>query len=179
MAFCLFKLFKKRHGSMLDLARRAGVVFGDGNTFASPFRSEAEPYLIQVGDDCQITDGVKMFTHGGSKVARKRYPKFDCFGRVIIGNNVYIGNNSLIMPGVTVGDNVLIAAGSVVCRSVPSDSVVGGNPAHFICTVDEYIMRNVQYNLDSKGLTRKAKKRLIMATSEEKLIHKDYMKTFR
>ena len=52
---------------------------------------------------------------GGAKVARYKYPKFDVFGKVKIGNNVYIGNNALIMPGVSIGNNVLVAAGSVVC----------------------------------------------------------------
>lgn len=49
-----------------------------------------------------------------------------------IGNNVWIGGSSTILPGVTVGDNVVIGAGSVVTRDVPSDVVVGGNPARII-----------------------------------------------
>ncbi len=177
MSFSFLKLFRKKHPSYLKLARKAGVQFGDNTTFASCFWSEAEPFLIKIGSNCQITHGVKIFTHGGSQVARMKFPKFDCFGRVIIGNNVYIGNNALIMPGVTVEDNVLIAAGSVVCRSIPSGSVVGGNPARFICTVDDYVKKNNQYNLDSKGLTRSAKKRLLLSADESWFIKKGYMNT--
>lgn len=145
-----FPFFRRHKRSSVEkLAEKAGVVFGENNSFASCFWSSAEPYLIKIGSNCQITADVKIFTHGGSKVARTIYPKFDCFGKVEIGDNVYIGNNSLIMPGVTIGSDVLIAAGSVVCHSVPSGVVVGGNPARIICKVEEYIERNKPYNLDT------------------------------
>ena len=96
------------------------------NQIPCEFWIAAKPYLISVSNRCQITKDVKFFTHGGSNVVRDLDPSFDCFGKIKIGNNVYIGNNSLVMPGVTVGDNVLIAAGSVVTKSVPSNCVVGG-----------------------------------------------------
>ena len=92
-----------------------------------------------------------------------------------IGNYVYIGNNSLIMPGVTIGNNVLIAAGSVVTKSVPSDVVIGGNPAEIICTLSEYIERNEKFNLNSKGLNSVEKKKLLLNLEESKFIHKKEM----
>ena len=95
-------------------ARLSGVKMGGQNQIACEFWIAAEPFLISVGNRCQITKDVKFFTHGGSNVVRDLEPSFDCFGKIKIGNNVYIGNNSLVMPGVTVGDNVLIAAGSGV-----------------------------------------------------------------
>lgn len=179
MGFFLFRLFRKKRSSVEKLAGKAGVVFGENNSFASCFWSQAEPYLIKIGSDCQITDGVKIFTHGGSKVARTEFPRFDCFGKVELGDNVYVGNDALIMPGVTIGSNVLVAAGSVVCNSVPSGVVIGGNPAKFICTVEEYIERNRPYNLDTKGMSRSAKKRLLLSVGDEKFIRKKMMKTGR
>lgn len=99
-----------------------------------------------------------MFTHGGGGAIRYKWPKFDVFGRINIGNYVYIGSNSLIMPGVSIGNNVLIAAGSVVTKSVPDDMVVAGNPAKIICTIEEFTERNLQYNINSKGMSAKDKK---------------------
>lgn len=156
-------------------ARKAGVHIGGGNFIASRFWS-TEPYLITVGSYCQITNGVKFFTHGGAGAVRRKYPKFDTFGKVVIGDYVYIGNNSLIMPGVTIGDNVLIAAGSVVTKSVPSNVVVGGNPAKILCTLDQYIERNKKYNTDSKGLSAEDKKNLLLSMPDEKFIKKNEMK---
>lgn len=86
-----FPFFRRHKRSSVEkLAEKAGVVFGENNSFASCFWSSAEPYLIKIGSNCQITADVKIFTHGGSKVARTIYPKFDCFGKVEIGDNVYV-----------------------------------------------------------------------------------------
>lgn len=90
----------------------------------------------------------------------------------MIGDYVYIGNGAFVMPGVTVGNNVLIAAGSVVTKSIPDNCVVAGNPAKFICTLDEYIERNLPFNLDSKGLSLSMKKRLLLSVDQSKFIRK-------
>lgn len=156
-------------------ARNAGVILGEGNFIASKFWG-SEPYLIQIGSHCQITGGVTIFTHGGGNVAREKHPQFDCFGKVRIGNYVYIGTNSLIMPGVTIGNNVLVAAGSVVTKSIPDNVVVGGNPASILCSLDEYIERNMPYNLNSKRMTAKAKKELLLGLPESGFIKKSFLK---
>ncbi len=76
------------------------------------------------------------------------------------------------MPGVTIGEGALVAAGSIVTKSVEPYTVVGGNPARYICTVDEYIERNKEYNLDSKPLSSEEKKKLLLSLSDEKFIKK-------
>ena len=58
---------------------------------------------------------------------------------VHIGDNVFIGYSAIIMPGITIGNNVVIGAGSVVTRDIPSDTVVAGVPAKVICSISEYI----------------------------------------
>ena len=151
-----------------------GYRLGGGNFVASHFWS-SEPYLITVGNHCQITNGVKVFTHGGGGAVRRLFPNFDTFGKVVIGDYVYLGNNSLVMPGVTIGDNVLVAAGSVVTKSVPSNVVVAGNPAKVICTINEYIERNKQYNINSKGMKPEDKRKLLMGLDDSKLISKKTM----
>ena len=60
------------------------------------------------------------------------------FGKVVIEDWAYIGASSQIMPGVTIGTGALVAAGSVVTKSVPPHTVVGGNPARIICTTADY-----------------------------------------
>lgn len=88
---------------------------------------------------------------------------------------MYIGSGAKIMPGVKVGDNVLIAAGSVVTKSVPSNMVVAGCPAKIICTVEEYIERNQAYNTNSKNLDYNSKKKLLLSIGEEKFIKKPFL----
>ena len=130
--------------------------------------------MITVGSNCAITAGVKIFTHGGARVARIKYPRFDTFGKVKIGDYVYIGTNSLIMPGVTIGDGSLIAAGSVVTKSVNirSANAAIGNPAKYLCTVDEYIEHNKQFNFDTKGVEYNQKRTLLLSSPDEKFVRK-------
>lgn len=132
----------------------------------------SEPYLITVGENCQITHGVLIHTHGGGQVVRDRIPDFDVFGKVNIGNWVYIGANSQIMPGITIGDNALIAAGSIVTCSVPTGEVWGGIPARRICSVEEYIERNNPYNIGSKNMSFEEKKKLLLSLPDDRFIKK-------
>lgn len=171
----IIKLYQNIFWSLEKQAIYAGVNIGKNNFISSKFWS-SEGYLIKIGNNNQITAGVKFFTHGGGGAIRKEFPKFDCFGKVTIGNYVYIGNNSLIMPGVTIGDNVLVAAGSVVTKSVPSNVVIGGNPAKIICSIEDYIKNNMQYNTNSKGMSYNEKKSLLLSLPEEKFIVKNIMK---
>lgn len=155
-------------------AKRVGLNFGENNQFFSVFWG-SEPYLITIGDRCQITADVKIFTHGGGHSLRHKIPNFDCFGKVVIGNDVYIGNNSLIMPGVIIGNNVIVAAGSVVCKSVPDGVVVGGNPARILSTIQQYENKNIPYNTNSKHLSFNDKKQLLLSLPETKFIKKKTM----
>lgn len=156
-------------------ARKSGVKLGQDCFIASHFWS-TEAYLITIGNNCQITEGCRIFTHGGAGAVRAIFPKFDCFGKVTIGNYVYLGTNTLIMPGVSIGNNVICAAGSVVTKSIPSNVVVGGNPARIICSIDDYIEKNKLYNLNSKDFSPQKKKKLLSSLPEQNFIKKNFLK---
>lgn len=168
------KLYKRICWSKERQARSAGVILGRNNFIDSIFWS-SEPYLITIGSYCQITAGVKLLTHGGGQILRNKYPDFDSFGKIVIGDYVYLGTNVLVMPGVTIGNNVLCAAGSVITKSIPPNSVVGGNPARYICSLEDYENRNLQYNTHSKGLTYDDKKCLLLNLEEKSFIKKRYL----
>lgn len=157
-------------------AKEVGVSFGKRCHFFTPFWS-SEPYLITIGNDVQITAGVKMFTHGGAHVLRREMPDFDFFGKINIGSNVYIGNNALIMPGVTIGSNVIVAAGSVVCNSIPNNVVVGGNPARIITTIENFKEKHLQVNVPLKLIEKQKerKKQILLSLPENKFVHKKFL----
>ena len=152
-------------------ARHIGVKIGT-NCLIAIRKWSSEPYLVTIGNNVQITIGVSIHTHGGANIIRKSIPDFDAFGKVVINDWAYIGAYAQIMPGVTIGEGAIVAAGSVVTKSVAPHTVVGGNPAKFICTTDDYIKNNEKYNLGTKGLSQAEKRKYLLSLPEDKFIHK-------
>ena len=89
--------------------------------------------IVQIGKDCDISDRVSIFcgTHeinfNGLKRAGKGIGK-----NIKIGDGVWIGYGTLILPGITIGDGAIIAAGSVVHKDIQANTIVGGNPIRII-----------------------------------------------
>lgn len=123
-------------------ARRKGVTVGNNcRIYIHSFGSE--PFLISMGDSVTITSGVKIITHDGSTglVRDEQERRYQRYAPVKIGNNVFVGVNSVILPGVTIGSNVVVAAGSVVTRDVPDNIIVGGVPARHIMSFQAFSER--------------------------------------
>ncbi|WP_409304749.1 acyltransferase [Peribacillus sp. SCS-155] len=96
-------------------------------------------WLIKIGDNVTLAPRVHILAHDASTKMHLGYTKI---GKVIIGNNVFIGAGSVILPNVQVGNNVIIGAGSVISKDIPDNTVVGGNPATIICPTSEYIQKH-------------------------------------
>ena len=167
-------IYRRIFWSKEKFARFRGVVIGRGCDIQDVVFG-SEPYLIKIGNHVQITSGTKIFTHGGAWVLRDKHPKIDFFGKVVIKDNVYIGNNSLIMPGVVIGSNVIVAAGSVVTKSIHDNCIVGGNPARIIGNIEDYEKKMVPFNVNSKGLSYAEKKDFLLKLTEDKFIQKEYL----
>lgn len=89
---------------------------------------------VTLGDGCQIGHNVVFATlnHGLEPADRgTTYP-----APIVLGRNVWVGSNATILQGVTIGDNAVVAAGAVVSRDVPADTIVGGVPARIIKRID-------------------------------------------
>lgn len=99
----------------------------------------SEPWMITLGDNVYITADCRFVTHdGGTLILRREHPDLEWSAPIRIGNDVYLGVNTTVMPGVTIGDRVIVAACSVVTKDVPSNSVVAGVPARRLFSLDEY-----------------------------------------
>ena len=153
-------LLKERYNSetYLNYLRSKGMVIGERTRiFASPNDiciDESRPWMIKIGNDVQITRGVIMLTHDYAwSVIKGAYGEIcgSC-GKIVVGNNVFIGMNSIILKGVEIGNNVIIGAGSIVSKDVPDNCVVAGNPARVIMTLDEYYKKRklAQYEEDKE-----------------------------
>lgn len=125
----------------LKYARKVGVNFCDGelHIYGRVFWS-TEPWIITLGKNVHITNGVKFITHdGGTLLFRNEIPDLEITKPITVGNDVYIGNDVIILPGVSIGNRVIIGAGSVVSRDIPDNSVAVGVPAKVIKTADDYL----------------------------------------
>lgn len=117
-----------------------------------------EPWLITIGSNVHITNGVKFITHdGGTLVFRHMFPDLEITKPITVGNNVYIGNNAIIMPGVNIGNNVIIGAGAIVTKDIPDNSLAVGIPARVIKTADEYLEKLKRESLHLGNLKGKEK----------------------
>lgn len=92
---------------------------------------------ITFGDDVMVGPKVSFYTAGHPTDPFVRATDLEFGLPITVGNRVWIGGDSIILPGVTIGDDVIVAAGSVVTKDVPDKAIVGGNPAKIIRYVDE------------------------------------------
>ena len=120
------------------LIKRGMKVGKDFNRQQGCFLDPTHCFLITIGNDVTMSIRVTVMAHDASTKKNLGYTKI---GQIHIGNHVFIGANTTILPGVTIGDYAVIGAGSIVTHDVPAKIVVAGIPAKEICGVDEYVAR--------------------------------------
>ena len=145
-----------------------GLIIGDRCEIYPTASFGSEPYLVELGSHVRINSGVHFITHdGGVWVLRDMNiiidgEKIDLFGKIKVGNNVHIGTNAMIMPGVTIGNNCIIGCSAVVTKNIPDNSVVGGIPAKVIETIDEYYNKHADKFDYTKEMSQKDKEEYLL-----------------
>ena len=92
---------------------------------------------VKIGDNCQMAPNAAIYTAGHPIHPDTRNSGYEYGIEVIIGDNVWIGGNAVICPGVHIGNNVVIGAGSVVTKDIPDNVIVAGNPCRIIREITE------------------------------------------
>lgn len=96
-------------------------------------------FLIEIGSNVTMSIRVTLMAHDASTKKSLGYTKI---GKIHIGDNVFIGANATVLPGVCIGSNSIVGANSVVTKNVPENTVVAGNPARVVCTLSEFMEKN-------------------------------------
>ena len=142
--------------------RKKGIKIGQ-NCEIHTMSFSTEPYLIEIGNRVRIATGTHFITHDGSIMCFRDELKGGLFGRIKIGNNVFIGINCIILLNTIIGDNCIVGAGSVVRGQFPENSVIVGNPARVVSntTIQKMFFRNNPGFLKTNNLTESEKDKLV------------------
>ncbi len=137
------------HKLEIDKLRNRGVIIGDNTViYDCLFSSSNKGDEFSIGKNCTLT-GVTFLAHDAAPthhikelvIDNRHYrsgSRLPYRKKISVGNNVFIGYRTVILPGVSIGDNSIVGAGSVVTQNIPDNVVVAGNPAKIIASIDQY-----------------------------------------
>ena len=124
------------------------------NTWIGPFTVLDGEGILEIGDSCSISSGVQIYTHNSVKWAISGGKEFYEKKTVKIGNCCFIGANSVIKDGVSIGDHSVVGACSFVNKEVPPYSIVAGTPAKIVgnVVVDDKGNISFKYNKEQPAI---------------------------
>lgn len=140
---------KRNSPAYIRYLRKKGIRIGEHCIIRAPRTARIDvsrPSLITIGDNVDMNMNFQILTHDwASLVFRTKYHDFvNSSGHVTIGNNIYFGINVVVLKGVTIGDNCVIGACSLVTKDIPANSVAADVPCRVICSIDEYYRKRKQ-----------------------------------
>ena len=162
-----YKLMHNDKEVISNYFRKAGMTIGKGCNICCNIMN-TEPYLISLGDNVTISGNVTLITHDNS-IQKVLKDKTDYVGPIKIGNNCFIGAGSMVLLGVTLADNIIVAAGSVVTKSFHErEIIIAGNPAKKIGTWSDYGKKYADTAIFLNGLSHQERKAKILGNLIEK-----------
>ena len=179
---CMFKkirnfyLKKVRKMSSMDIKisdwRKKGITIGDRCHIYSNLPTTRDCFLLSIGNDVTISGGCVFLLHDSSigQLTNGKYT--DLLGRIIIGNECFIGHSSVLLPGIELADGTVVGAGSVVTKSFKEKNVIiAGNPAKIIGRTDDFLARYLDKGFNLDGMSQAGIEALVRKNIE-KLIEK-------
>jgi acetyltransferase-like isoleucine patch superfamily enzyme len=127
--------YLRRHGGFVSIGQNTTIL--EGTEFT-------DPYLTRIGNNVHFSKCALIGHDGSVGMMERAYGvRIDHVGKIDVRDNVFIGYGVVVLPGVTIGPDAIVAAGAVVTRDVPEGAIVAGVPARQIGTVRELLERRV------------------------------------
>lgn len=124
----------------LEKLEERGFIHGKNFNMYNSSIDWSHTYLVECGDDVTLSHSTILAHDASCRI----YTGKSKIGRVRIGSRVFVGYNSIILPNVEIGDDVIIGAGSVVTKDIPDNSIVAGNPAKIIGNTMEFKEKHIE-----------------------------------
>jgi len=175
MKYIKYFLNRIRGEQNIKMLIKRGLKLGDNLTRMSGcIIDPSHCWHIEIGNNVILAPNVHILAHDASS---KLFLNYTRVANVKIGNQVFIGAGTIVLPGTIIGDNVIIGAGSVVSQSIPSNSVAVGSPARVISSLDDYIEKeknkmcdenvfNSEFTLRNSKLSTDKKNKMIKACAK-------------
>jgi len=139
------KVFVKRLLVLFGFREEKVIEYKIGNVkYNNSLIDSLVPEFVEIGDNFISAPGSIILAHDASLLIRYREYRIE---KTVIGNNVFLGANSVVLAGVKIGDGAIIGAGSVVTKDVESNAVVAGNPAKKISSIEVYREKCLKRNI--------------------------------
>ena len=122
----------------VEYLRSRGVQIGENVHILNSQVDFGHGFLISIGNNVTLT-GVRVLAHDASTQIPLGVSKV---GRVVIGDNVFVGQGAIILPNTHIGNRVVIGAGAVVSKDIPDNSIAVGNPIQIVGTYDDFVARH-------------------------------------
>ena len=182
MLYIIYYVLSKFFGNnvLVSFYRKLGMTIGENTHIFSKIVS-SEPFMISIGSNTTISTGVTLLTHDasvGAVLGRNVYS--DVVGPISIGHNCFIGAYAVLLYGIKIPDRSIIAAGTVVtktvCKHLKGSNeenrgiVFGGNPARFICYTDELLVKRNSSFLKLHGQNKEQRRRIILDNKDKWII---------
>lgn len=140
--------------------RKLGATIGEDCVLKASMLG-SEPWLITIGNHVLLAEGVRLLTHDGAGWClrtEQEKKRMDMWGEVVIGDNVYVGTNAIILPNVHITDHVIIGAGAVVTKDITESGVYVGVPAKQIKSFEEWEKDALLKAHNTYGMTEKERR---------------------
>jgi acetyltransferase-like isoleucine patch superfamily enzyme len=147
---------RQRMAALINELRESGMKIGANVALYNCTLDTNFPFLIEIGANSIVTHAT-ILAHDASATV---FGHGVVTGRVSVGERCFVGAGALLLPGVSVGPGSIVGAHSVVTKDVPAGSVVAGNPARVVCSVDEWAAR---LSLPGRG-------RILVAADQAELV---------
>jgi maltose O-acetyltransferase len=130
-------LKKKKKKKYIKNLIKNGLKLGENVKIIDTFFFDpSHCYLISIEDNVTICPNVRLIAHDAST---NNYFNYTKIAKIEIKKNCFLGDSTIVLPGITIGPNSIVGAGSVVTKSIAPNIVAAGNPAKKVCSLEEYL----------------------------------------